>query len=172
MAVCELIWRYFKGEKLGSGSIGSFRQLATLINKLKLRPTIHDLILGQLAFSDSADEAVTKVLDFLRLWANLHFPRLLRALDHIQKDVLGRLNLPTGDYEGYASEVENLYLDPTLIALDEYGIPLQLARKLAPFLRPQGDLDEVLSRLKSLDLDLIDLEPFEHEILSDAQRYL
>jgi hypothetical protein len=35
-----------------------------------------------------------------------------------------------GDYDAYASQVEHLYMDPTLMALDEYGIPIQLAIKL------------------------------------------
>ena len=78
-----------------------------------------------------ADKAVQEVLDFLRLWANFHFPQLLRTLDRIQKDVFRRLRMPSsGNYDFYANRVENFFADPALVALEEYGIPLEVAKKL------------------------------------------
>ena len=108
----------------------------------------------------------------MRLWANIGFPRLLRAVDHIQRYVFASAGLTPGDYEAYASQVESLFHEPTLIALDEYGIPFQLALKIAPELQPLDDLDQVLIRLKGLLLDDLGLLPFEREVLEDACRYL
>lgn len=169
---CELIWKFFDGSKLGSGSVSNPKQLTFLILKLRSHPSVRELIENQIPYSDNPDKAVSKVLDFLRLWASFQFPRLLRALSRIQAYILRRAGKDPGDYEAFASQVENLFMDPTLIALDEYGIPIQLARKLAPQLKPNGDLDEVLARLKALPLDEMELHPFEHEILRDAQSYL
>ena len=130
------------------------------------------MIENQRPYADDADKAVSKVLDFLRLWASFQFPRLLRAMSRIQAYLLRRAKLNPGDYEAFASQVEHHFLDPTLVALDEYGIPIQLARKLSRWISPDGDLDVVLERLKSLNLDELPLEPFEYEFLYDTQRYL
>lgn len=67
-----------------------------------------------------ADAAVQQVLDFLKLWANFHFPQFLRALDRIQRDVFRRVNMRAGNYEVYAARVENLFTDAALVALEEY----------------------------------------------------
>ena len=37
--------------------------------------------------------------------------------------------------------------------------PLELARKLEGYLQPDGDLDEVLARLKALPLETMKLSP-------------
>ena len=77
-----------------------------------------------------------------------------------------------GNYALFAARIEGLMMPIPLAALDEYGIPLQTARKLEQYLQPDGDLDAVLVRLKQLRVDRIDLHPFERELISDAQRFL
>jgi len=170
--VCDLLWRHFDGGRLGQGSVRSVKQLVYLINRLRELPSVAQLVQEQNAYLNDADKAVQQVLDFMRLWAGFHFPRLLRALDRIQKDVFKRLNVPSGDYEMFAVRVENLFLDPTLSALDEYGIPIQVSLKLVEQLKPNGDLDEVLERVKQLDVERIRLTQFEKLLVRDAQAYL
>ncbi len=172
LATCQLIWDSFHGSRLAPQSVVNSRQLATRINQLKATPSIASLIQRQIDHHSDPDKAVGEVLDFLRLWANFHFPRLLRALDRIQKDVFIAKGLPWGDYEQFASRVESLFIDHTLLALDEYGIPIQLARKLESALRAKGDLDEVLRRVKSLDRTRHKLSQFEMELLKDAQDHI
>jgi hypothetical protein len=128
------------------------------------------LIYNQIRYCEDADEAVQMTLDFVRLWAMFNFPRLLRALDGIQRDVFERVGLLPGNYEFYANAVENLFLDKAIVALDEYGVPLELARKLESRLQPNNDLDSALKALKRLNVDLTDLSPFEKELIRDAQR--
>jgi hypothetical protein len=115
---------------------------------------------------------VQSVLDFIRLWASHHFPRLLRALSNIQADVFIRAGLRPGNYELFANRVENLFLDSSIVALDEYGIPLELGRKLERFLKPEGILDTTLERLRLLDPRRLGLSTFEQELIIDAQLYL
>lgn len=175
--ICNLIWDYFNGPHLGSGSIRSAGQLAYAIHRLQSLPKTRDLINKQLEYlekedTSDVDEAVQRVLDFLRLWANFHFPRLLRALDNIQRDIFGRLGLPVGNYELYASSVENLFLDPAIFALDEYGIPLELAKKLQDKLNPKGDFDKALSVLKQIQIEDMKLSNFEIELIKDAQTFI
>jgi hypothetical protein len=138
------------------------------IGQLRSAPTTKQLIEQRLTYDDDPDLAVQSVLDFLRLWASFHFPRLLRALDRIQRDVFRRMKLPAGSYDLFASKVESQFLDSSTIALDEYGIPLESARKLEPLLGAEGNIDVALARVAALDLDQLSLDAFERTLLAFA----
>lgn len=171
-AVCQIIWRYFGGARRGAGSVRSSDQLALMINKLRSTPTAAQLISEVNEFRKDPDLSVQLVLDFLRLWANFNFPRLLRAIDRIQRDLFARAGLPLGNYEYFATRVENYFLDASLVALDDYGIPLEVARKISRFLEPLGDVDSVLDRLRTLSVEALPLTGFERRLVSDAQQSL
>jgi len=166
---CELIWRHFDGGRKTPGSVVSASQLAYLVSRLQQGATTADLIGGQRSYATDPDKAVEDTLHFLRTWASFHFPKLLQALDRIQRDVLGRLGLPTGNYEAYATRVENFFLPAEIVALDEYGLPVELARKLRSRLESDGDLDAALAKLKRLDPRALDLSSFERELVRHAQ---
>jgi superfamily II DNA/RNA helicase len=170
--ICNLIWNHFNGFRYAQGSVNSYKQLAFLLSKLGNVNSIKELIQIQLKWEKEADKAVSHVLDFLRNWAMFHFPRLLMAVDIIQKDIFARFNMPAGDYQVFASKVENLFLDPSIIALDEYGVPLELARKLSDYLESEGDLDVALENLRGLPIDALELSSFEYNLLCDAISYL
>lgn len=166
----KLIWDYFDGSRLGRGSVRSAKQLSVLISCLRDAKSVADIISQQIPYcEDDADAATTQVLDFLRLWARFHFPRLLMALHRIQADVLNRYGEKPGDYEAFATRVKNLFLPPEIVALEEYGIDLELARKLIPQLATNGDIDQTLENLRKLDIRALNLHPFEAVLLKDAQ---
>jgi hypothetical protein len=167
--ICNLLWRHFEGPRLGSGSVRSPSQLTYLINGLRAAPTVSTMIQSQTQNLQDPDTAVQQVLDFLRLWANFHFPRLLRALDKIQQDLFRRAGVRPGEYEYFANRVENYFLDPAIVALDEYGIPLEVARKLQPLLVTDGDLDATLEKLRTLNLERTNLTRFEKKLVTDAR---
>src|SRR5260370_11642325 len=160
-AICELLWRPFHCSRLGGGSAVSPRQLGFKLIELQKKPTTRALIQQAFAYLQDADEAVKQVLDFLKLWANFHFPQFLRALDRIQKDVFRRAGMASGDYDVYASKVENRFVDPALIALEEYGIPLAVALKLRRYLGPYENLDGILENLRRLPIEKTNLSGFE-----------
>jgi hypothetical protein len=167
--ICNLIWKPFRCGRLGAGTAVKPNQLGVRIIELHPAPSTKMLIEKYFAHYDDADKAVQQVLDFLRLWANFHFPQLLRALDRIQKDVFRRLRMPSGDYGFYASRVESFFTDPALVALEEYGIPLEVAKKLSRYLTPFQGLDEVLEKLRALVLEKTNLSSFEKNLVKDAQ---
>jgi hypothetical protein len=166
------MWNFFNARVLGRSSVRTKEQLNSLIRQLgtKSFSDLLDIVIRHFASGD-ADDGTTRFNDFLRLWAQFNFPRLLVAIDLVQREVYGRLNMPAGNYEVYGAQVENLFEDPSLIALDEYGVPFQLAKKLRTYLATDGDLDEALRRLRKLDLTKLQLDIFEHDILLDAKRY-
>ena len=166
--MCHLIWDTFNGSRLASGSVYTAKQLTLLISRLEKAPTTKELIDLQLEWEKEPDAAVQQVLDFQRLWAMFHFPRLLMAVDNIQKDIFTRLGLPVGDYSSFGGLVENLFLDPAIIALDEYGIPLEIARKLQDDIAADGDLDITLEKLSAVDLSKFTFSLFEERVVKDA----
>lgn len=172
LAVCSIIMDEFNGARLGGGSARTAPQLTAMVRSLGQRPTTRQLIEQQMRFTSTPDEAVARALDFVRTWAMFHFPRLLRAINNIQRDVLSRQNARSGSYEWYALQVESLFLDPSLTMLDEFGIPIDLARKLQSALATKGDLDEAIARLRTLDTGQWSLTDFERELVEDARSHL
>lgn len=79
--------------------------------------------------------------------------------------------MPAGNYEYFASQAESLFVAPEIAAMDEYGIPFDLARRLTRFLHGGGSLDRTLERLRALDADALNLGAFEKRLLKDAQKH-
>ena len=78
--ICELIWKPFNCSRLGNGSARSFKQLGKNLIDLQNTPIARQLISNAYEYHQDADAAVQQVLDFLRMWANFHFPQFLRAV--------------------------------------------------------------------------------------------
>jgi DEAD/DEAH box helicase/Helicase conserved C-terminal domain len=170
--VCRLIWNFLGGNRVRAGRLNKPNALGANIIQLMGAPSTRELIDRALPHYDSPDASVQNVLDFLRLWANFHFPRLLRALGSIQLDIFSRRNMRAGNYDLFAAKVEHFFLDPAVVLLEEYGIPIELGRRLQKVLATADGLDVALARLKGLDLALLRLSPFERDLLEDTKRCL
>lgn len=171
---CEVLFEHLQTRQLRSGYVKSGRHLAFRLSRLAGGQSARALIDAESAAHDpgKVDELVQGVSEFLRRIAGYQFPMRLRALERIQEVVFPRFGLRPGSYAAYALRVENLFLPNPLIALDEYGIPPELARKLRHDLRADGDLDLVLERLAAIDPGRGDLSEFEVELLTEAQASL
>jgi hypothetical protein len=171
LEVCNLLWTHLGAGALSTAYTRSFSQLARQINNFSIQASTKTLIdeaVGQKQPTDDIDKLVTDVCRFVRNIAGYTFPVRLRALDRIQREVFTSLGLPPGDYASYVTRVEGLFLEMPLVALDEYGLPPELATKLRAQLRPDGDLDGVLERLATLKPPTT-LTPFELELTRYAQ---
>jgi hypothetical protein len=165
---CELAWMFLVPEKrLAAVSSGS--QLAVKLRKLAqqidIKTRIAEELNGSRYAAETPDEAVERVLEFDRTWASFEMPRLLRAMSDINQHVLGG----TGNYHYYASSVEHLFRRPEQMALEEFGLPIQLSDKLLRRL-PQGEtLDRLLARIKKWNPTDLGLDSFEEELLRECQ---
>ena len=63
-------------------------------------------------------------------------------------------------------------MDRGLSVLDEYGVPVELGRKLEPFLAADGDVDATLAKLREFDASNAGLDEFEESLVRDAQSFL
>jgi hypothetical protein len=168
--LCVLIWKYFMPNKK-IGGVVSGKHLAFKVNQLRSN-TLRQLIQAELPNANSPDDAVESVLDFLRQWPQYRFGRLAMAVNRIQEEIAIRVGVKPGNYTYFIGQVENLFSDPVLIALDEYGIPFPLAKHLEQTLSTEGDLDVALERLRRLDTSSLNITPFEKSLLDDAKEYL
>lgn len=176
-AVCKLLWENLGPTGLSTSYTKTHPQLANRLMNFSIRKSTKALIdeavsKNQNLDDDALDTMIKEICRFVRSIAGYSFPVRLRALDRIQKDVFGRLGLAPADYSVYAGQVEGLFLESPLVALDEYGVPPELAYKLKPWLQPDGDLDGVLDRLKGIDESGLGLTSFEAELVRYAQEGL
>lgn len=169
--LCGLMWDCFDGSKIGNRSVFSASQLAFKISELAEQKTISQLIGEALDYrpDDKVDIIVSRILDFRRLWANFHFPRLLRTIESIVNSVLkAKGSERLCDYSAYSIMVENYFFDSSLVALEEYGLPLEVSAKFESQLSFEGDLDKTLIALKELD-DIYGLDEVDQSFLARAQ---
>ncbi|MCW3046825.1 MAG: helicase protein [Solirubrobacterales bacterium] len=171
LEVCRLLWTHLGSRPLSSTYTRSYNQLARQLMNFSIKGSAKALIDEAVAQEPTADidKLVTDVCRFVRNIAGYSFPVRLRALDRIQREVFTSVGMTPGDYSSYVARVEGLFLDMPLVALDEYGLPPELAVKLRAQLRPDGDLDGVLARLEALTPRPGALSPFEAELLAYAQ---
>jgi hypothetical protein len=180
LAACELIWSHFASARSYRWGVGSPAQLTLLLWRVLNRAPLKTLIQEQLEYLRSqgrddkgVDDVVLDVLSFARNGLSFGFPKYLRVLSSIQDDVFGKLGLPQGDFASFAAAAEGAFLPPPLAALDEYGLPFEMARALQSRLLPRGGdvtLDSMLEHLRSLDIEQLARTPFELELLRETQR--
>ena len=171
---CEMIWGFLRDGR-GRSGVYSAKQLAFKVRTLMQFTDIKMRINAELEQqnpryrAESADEAVERVFEFDRNWASFELPRLLMTLSRIQETVfLPRFGF-AGDYRYFASRVEALFRSRVVGALEEYGLPVQLADKLQTYIMLGDDIDESLSAVRSLNPKDMPLTLFERELLTDVQ---
>ncbi|MCC8386314.1 hypothetical protein, partial [Photorhabdus laumondii] len=151
--ICNIIWHYFNGSALGGRSVVSASQLAYKINQLRSKNSINDDVNLALSYKSSKniDDIISDILNFRRLWANFHFPRLIRAIGNIVNNVQSNMNRTVFcDFSAYSIKVENYFYDPALVAMEEYGFPLEISKKFK-IGNIEGDLDTVIDYFSNLN---------------------
>lgn len=170
LTLCNLIWNFFiEGNSFYGITTG--KQLTFKINQLR-NNSIEKIIESEINNKNpkTPDDAVEDTLNFVRQWAQFHFPLLAMAVCRIQNAVADRLGIDKADYSFFCGQVENLFLDPALVALDEYGLPLALAQKLEDKINSKGSLDLAIKNLSNLNIEDLELSSFEKEILDDVMK--
>jgi hypothetical protein len=142
---------------------------ATLTTYRTIREFIGDILQNDTQANGDPNEAVRIALDFQRKWSMFTFPRLLIALEAIQREVFSTLGLPPGRFGRYAADVESVFLPPELVGLDEYGLPIQLGLKLRSHLALGQGMDPAIDSVRALQPELLSLTQFERFMLERVQ---
>ena len=174
-ATAELIWEHLAARR--GGGIRSWKQLSYKVRQLMAGRTIGDLIqsdtdnLNQ-KFRLEPSEACARNLRFLRTWVQFAFPRYLRVLDAIQEEIFERKGRRPGNYAVFAARLEACFYAPYVMALEEYGVPMQLGDRLSKVIGHRLDLDKALKALKELRPEDMKLHAFERELLAETRKFL
>ena len=93
---------------------------------------------------------------------------MLRAIESIVNDVqIKRGERKLCEYSTFANLVENYFDNPSLVALEEYGLPIQIAKKYeGKILSEEATLDSVFERLKEIDIDRLKLSSVEKRFMN------
>lgn len=170
--LCELVYS-LEGDNLMEYQIASSSQLAWHINELRnqknLPAYLNEAVENRWG-NVSASEAINLRLKFIRNMVCFRLPRDIMAIHKIQVDVLGRAGYESGDFSFFAEQLENMFLDPLLTALDEYGIPTQISTKIKHLILPSERLNDLLAKLRLLAprVERLQLTRFEKDVMQWA----
>lgn len=175
--VCEMIHRHLDGAALTRYGITSGVGLKAELDHLRYAKSFRSYIdfrVSNKAFFQSVSEAVEQALQFMRRYVSYTFPRSLMAISNIQAEVLTRNGRKqVGDYSLFASRAGSLFINPSIFALDEYGIPAETARRLAEGQAQPDTLDQALALVVAMDTSVNStLHLFEREIIDDLRSTL
>lgn len=173
LAVCNIIHEHIdRGRSLGGYGVMSGTGLKAELDRLRTAQSFRDVIdnwVGRKRFDDSISDAVERGLRFMRRYVSFTFPRQLMAVSHIQAEIYRRAGREKfGDYSFFAARAESLFMEAGIFALDEYGVPPELARRLGQGASKVPTLEAGLRLVEAVDLRAKDLHPFEREVLSDV----
>lgn len=175
LRVCDIIFKYIdRGSTLGGYSVTSGVGLKAELDRIRTQTRFLAYIQNRLAFrrpDESISDSVERSLRFLRRYVSYTFPRQLMVVSNIQEEIYKRAGREkTGDYSFFAARAENLFMEPGLFALDEYGVPLEMARRLGGERGEFPTLESALRLLANLGSEEVSaLHPFEREVISDVR---
>lgn len=175
--LCHLLYDHLP-HKLADYHIFSGAQLNWHINALRIGQRNFPEYLQKAIDDDpsgrTASEAIGQRLKLIRNIMSYKLPRDFMVISRIQEDVFGRLNLECGDFAFFSEQLENLFHDPLMIALEEYGIPTQISSKFKAAILPSENLNEMLGKLRELEPSLMrfKLGRFEKDITRWAIEYM
>ncbi|WP_273652244.1 DEAD/DEAH box helicase [Cellulomonas fimi] len=116
---------------------------------------------------EDLDDRIELAFDFVRFWVDHNFPQLVRAVDRIAADVLQSRGMTPGSFEAYAARVEANFAQPLFASVEEFGLPIEVTRKLAAKLRSADTLDDLLGRIRMVaSQSLPELSPFERSLVA------
>lgn len=167
--LCELVYSLEGGNLMDYG-ISSSSQLAWHINELRTQKNLpgylRDAVANRLE-DDTPSEAINLRLKFIRNMVCFRLPRDIMAVNKIQADVLAKRGIESGDFSFFAEQLENMFLNPLLTALDEYGIPTQISSRIKKLILPSEHLNDLLAKLRALAprVEYLQLTGFEKSLL-------
>ena len=170
--VCTLVCDHLQTKLMDYGII-SGPQLAFHINSVRMEKDFSAYLQNAIDTNragTTASEAINLRLKFIRNVLCYRLPRDFMAISKIQADVFTQRNIEPGDFSFFSEQMENLFHDPLLTALDEYGIPTQVSTRIKSSILPSDNLNDLLNKLRHLAirLDGMQLSPFERNIMKWA----
>jgi hypothetical protein len=114
---------------------------------------------------DSFEIVLDRAFQFLS-GCDFTFPNVIGAIESLAKHHLPAENI---NYSVYIARLENSFRPAWMKAADEFGIPLPLAERLAPYVPEDSSIDNAVGRLRSAFRQGIEgLDEVDQRILAGA----
>jgi hypothetical protein len=113
---------------------------------------------------DIIDDSIRTSFQILKHWFQYKVPKWLLVIHELQKFVCIEKGLSPGNYQHYASLIENEFVRENLTILTEYGIPISAIQKIEKHIAPDIKEDDVLDIIKKNQIfDFPEFLPYEKE---------
>lgn len=174
---CKLIWNYFVSSNKRIYGVSSGEQLHFRLNQFRIagsiKKFISTIIRNEKAQDpDSINSAIELAFDIQRHWINYQFPRYLMSLGDIANDVFRRNNLPLCDYSYFANLVECYFMPSYVIPMDEYGLPIQISKKIGDIMDISNNMDMALEQLRNFIPSQRNFSSIEREFIDEFKAYI
>lgn len=174
---CMLIWPYFVSSNKRMYGVSSGKQLHFRLNQFREAGSIKNFITAIIDAEkaktiDSINCAIELAFDIQRHWINYQFPRYLMSLGDIANDIFRKNNLPLCDYSYFASLVECYFMAPYVIPLDEYGLPIQISKKIGDIIKISSNMDDALKQLSNFSPMQEQFSSIECEFIEEFKEYI
>ena len=174
---CMLIWHYFVSSNKRMYGVSSGKQLHFRLNQFREAGSIKNFITAIIDAEkaktiDSINCAIELAFDIQRHWINYQFPRYLMSLGDIANDIFRKNNLPLCDYSYFASLVECYFMAPYVIPMDEYGLPIQISKKIGDIIKISSNMDDALKQLSNFSPMQEQFSSIECEFIEEFKEYI
>ena len=174
---CRLIWHYFVSSKKLIYGVSSGEQLHFRLNQFRKAGSIKNFIIAIIdaegaKSTNSINCAIELAFDIQRHWINYQFPRYLMSLGDIANDIFRKNNLPLCDYSYFASLVECYFMSPYVIPMDEYGLPIQISKKIGGIIEISSNIDTALEQLRNFTPSQRNFSSIEREFIEEFKAYI
>lgn len=116
--------------------------------------------------ADIFDDAIRDAFQVLRHWFQYKVPKWLNVLNELQSFVCEKKGLRPGNYNVFASQIENDFIRENLSILLEYGIPKSAIKTLEKHIPSNINEDQIADYIKKFQYNnLPDLLKYEREKL-------
>ena len=176
-SACRLIWDYFVSSRKRIYGVSSGEQLHFRLNQFRGAKNIKNFIATiieaeDVQTPDSINCAIELAFDIQRHWINYQFPRYLMSLGDIANDIFRKNNLPLCDYSYFASLVECYFMAPYVIPMDEYGLPIQISKKIGDMIEISSNMDDALKQLSNFSPMQEQFSSIECEFIEEFKEYI
>ncbi|MFM0939071.1 DEAD/DEAH box helicase [Yersinia enterocolitica] len=154
--LCFILFEYFSLSRMGNGAVKTASQLHTRLRSVMSHESDLKLINDEYSYwknrsvDYTPDDAVQVIFDFKRNLVSYNLPKIILAINDIQKLIFSRFDYTFGDYTNFCHALEAHFELPTLVTLEEFGIPMQVSKKIAKIanITAEDNIDITLSKIK------------------------
>lgn len=164
----ELAWRNLRFNR---GRL-SFRAAAFFANRLRFAGSLRNYFDGLVEKKPPAEHTETIDTGLRALSAfDYSIPKVLLDMEQLINFHCDEMNIDQADYAYMAQGLDNLFADHWVKALDEYGVPFPLGKKISFLIRGASTLEDAIQTTKlyvATDRGKRSLLPVERRLIFEA----